>query len=308
VRPCHLAIIAFVGSVSCQRPPVAPAAHFPIIDVHVHADPLWQNADTSWYPAQFRRPASDQALIDETLRIMKELNVVRAVVGSYEWNIGPLRRYLAASGNAVLGSVGLAGSPQFPDSIRRWHADGTIQAFGEVTSQYAGLAPADPKQDGLWSLAEELDVPVGYHIGLGPPGIAGSSAYRMNLSNALLLEDVLVRHPKLRIYVMHAGWPRLDEMVALLYEFPEVYVDLGVINWYIPREEFHAYLRRLVAAGFGRRIMFGSDQMQWPESIRAAVEAVDSATFLRPDQKEDIFCRNAARFFRLDAAVCTPGV
>jgi len=28
----------------------------------------------------------------------------------------------------------------------------------------------------------------------------------------------------LRLYVMHAGWPFLDKMKALLYEHPQVYV------------------------------------------------------------------------------------
>jgi hypothetical protein len=33
--------------------------------------------------------------------------------------------------------------------------------------------------------------------------------------------------------------------------YPEVYADLSVIDWYIPRPAFHDYLRRLVEAGLG---------------------------------------------------------
>ncbi len=72
-------------------------------------------------------------------------------------------------------------------------------------------------------------------------------------SDALLLEDVLVKHPKLRLYVMYAGWPLLDEMVGLLYAFPQVYVDIAVINWFLPTEEFYPYFQRLVDAGFTPR-------------------------------------------------------
>ena len=43
--------------------------------------------------------------------------------------------------------------------------------------------------------------------------------------------------------------------------WPEAKLDVGFISWGLPRAEFHAYLRRLVEAGFGRRVMFGSDQM-----------------------------------------------
>jgi uncharacterized protein len=72
-----------------------------------------------------------------------------------------------------------------------------------------------------------------------------------------------------------------------------------VISWVIPRAEFHAYLRRLVEAGFGKRVMFGSDLMIWPDTLRLAIEAVESASFLTAEQKRDILYNNAARFLRL---------
>ena len=81
----------------------------------------------------------------------------------------------------------------------------------------------------------------------------------------------------------------LDQMIDLLYAHPQVYVDVSNINWFLPRSEFHPYLQRLVQAGFARRIMFGSDQMLWPEAVGWAVEGVESATFLTAEQKRDIF-------------------
>jgi len=124
----------------------------------------------------------------------------------------------------------------------------------------------------------------------------------MALSNPLLLEDVLVKHPKLRLYVMHAGWPMIDQTLGLLYAHPQVYVDIAVINWVLPRAEFHTYLRRLVESGFGKRIMYGSDQMMWPEAIGRSIEAVESANFLSAERKRDILYNNAARFLRLPGA------
>jgi predicted TIM-barrel fold metal-dependent hydrolase len=47
--------------------------------------------------------------------------------------------------------------------------------------------------------------------------------------------------------------------------------------------------------------MFGSDQMVWPDLIGDTIEAVESATFLSPEQKRAIFYDNAARFLRLSA-------
>ena len=53
-------------------------------------------------------------------------------------------------------------------------------------------------------------------------------------------------------------------------------------------------------AGLGKRIMFGSDQMVWPEKIGEAVETIKQAPFLTEEQKRDIFYNNAARFLELN--------
>ena len=62
---------------------------------------------------------------------------------------------------------------------------------------------------------------------------------------------------------------------------------------------FNKHLRTLVEAGLSKRIMFGSDQMRWPEAIGLAVDAIQTAEFLTDAQKADIFYNNAARFLRL---------
>jgi predicted TIM-barrel fold metal-dependent hydrolase len=50
----------------------------------------------------------------------------------------------------------------------------------------------------------------------------------------------------------------------------------------------------------GKRILFGSDQMYWPDAIGEAIRAVDEAPFLDATQKRDILYNNAARFLRLN--------
>ena len=92
----------------------------------------------------------------------------------------------------------------------------------------------------------------------------------------------------------------IDDMVAMLYAHPQLYVDVGIIVYAFPRAEFYRYLQRLFEAGFGRRIMFGSDQMIWPQAIEKAIESIEAAPFLTADQKRDIFYNNANRFLRLN--------
>jgi predicted TIM-barrel fold metal-dependent hydrolase len=173
--------------------------------------------------------------------------------------------------------------------------------LGEVTIQYSGIEPTDTLFAPYLALAEELDIPVALHIGTGPFGAPylGFTGYRARLHSALLVEEVLMKHPKLRIYICHAGWPMIDDMLAVMWTHPQVYVDLGVISFALPRKEFHRYLQRIVEAGFGKRVLFGSDQMVWPEAIEVAIQSIQTATFLTPQQKRDIFYNNAARFLRL---------
>jgi uncharacterized protein len=292
----------------------------PIIDVHLHASPAASQGpppvvvcpggdllaparqDSMRLPelmacaSPLRSPTTEEEIMRQTLALLERYNVVAVTSGSRAL----IRRWKAAAPDRILPSFGAEPA----DSVRAWAASREIVAIGELGYQYQGLAPGDSVPERAFALAEQLDLPVGLHVGLGPPGAPyiGLPRYRMRLSNPLLLEETLIRHPRLRLYVMHAGWPFLDEMVGLMWAHPQVYVDVGVISWALPRKEFHAYLRRLVDAGFGKRVMFGSDQMVWPDAIRIAIENVEAAAFLTPAQKRDIFYNNAARFLRLGAA------
>ena len=106
------------------------------------------------------------------------------------------------------------------------------------------------------------------------------------------------RGPTLRIYIEQSGFPFLDETIALMCRYPNVYGDL---SWHErPREIWEWYLRRLLDAGLGKRLMFGSDATpSRTHLITEAIEAIESTSFLTDEQKADIFYNNAARFLRL---------
>ncbi len=303
-RECFL--VFAVWAAGCDRQNSDVASHSedgPIIDAHLHANNMeWVSSvasiDSTWWPRDIPRPTDTDSLREQTIRALAEAGVVRAVTSGPE-----VGRYVEADSTVIIPAVKI-GSGVNLDTLRAAYERGAIRAFGETSWQYEGLSPADPRLDGLWSLAEDLDVPVGVHMGIGPPRWPELTSYRTSLGNPLELEEVIARHPRARIWVMHAGWPFLDEMVGLLYSSPSVYVDVAVINWYLPRAEFHSYLRRLVEAGFTDRIMYGSDQMIWPASIPIGIEAIREAEFLTEAQRRAIFCENAARFFRLEATLC----
>ena len=267
---------------------------FPIIDMHFHSD-WWGMPEVEEPLTGFKSQKDRQTYVTESFKYLHKYNIVKAITdGKYT------QEYQKIAPGKIIPAHGSLGAPI--DSLRKWFKSGKYLAMAEFEPQYSGFSPSDKSLEPYYSLAEELDVPLGIHVGLGPPGapyLKGLEKYRMSLSNPLLLEDALVRHPNIRLYVMHGGWPFLDEMVGLLYAHPNVYIDIAVINWVLPRNEFHQYLRRIVEAGFGNRIMYGSDEMQWPQSIQVSVESILSASFLTKQQKQDILYNNAARFLRL---------
>ncbi len=193
------------------------------------------------------------------------------------------------------------------DSVRAMVRDGRVQMFGEINAQYGGIRVDDPAMEPWFALAEELDIPVGVHLGIGPPGIAyadhpgprqKSPAYSGAAGDPLALESVLRRHPKLRVYVMHAAWPMRDAMLYMLYMHPRLHVDVSVLQYAIPRAAYLDYLRDLVNSGFGRRIMFGSDGSA--ARVKEGIDAIRTADFLDADQQADVLGRNAERFFQRD--------
>ena len=301
----------------------------PVIDMHLHAmaadnqgpPPLAMCTPIkpfpTWDPAQsygdvfmqmFKKPPCDdpvwspkteEELLGQTMEIMQRRNIIGVLSGTPErvstWMKATPGRFLPGL-EFQLGDGELQ-----PKELRKLHKEGRLAVFAEITNQYVGIEPNDKRMEPYWTLAEELDIPVGIHVGTGPPGVIylGASSYRARLHSALTLEEVLVRHPRLRVYIMHAGFPMLSDLLAVLYAHPQVHVDVGVIVYTQPRAIFYRYLKGIVDAGFQGRIMFGSDQMVWPGVIERAITVVEEAPFLSERQKRDILYNNAARFLRL---------
>lgn len=181
---------------------------------------------------------------------------------------------------------------QFPDN---WVSPTDARAFAQQLLDAAAGAE-DVSKGGTG------DIPVAIHMGTGGSGRANitSPKFRGSMGNPLLLEDLLARHPKLRVQVMHAGYPMIDNMLTLLQANSHVNVDIAGLIWSYPTKEVNRYIERLVDAGFEDRVMFGTDQMEWPKLMAYSISIIQNADYLTPEQKRDILYNNAARFYRLD--------
>ena len=278
----------------------------PVIDIHFHGAPTPQAA---WF-----RP--------DSLNVRYRMIGLLPIWVETTWQSVDQERFLPSigfpcdRGRTPFGDLTCWEAPtDFPDTtwLRGEIKAGRIRAFGELIPQYVGISPTDRRLDPYWSMAEEFDLPVAIHMGTGPQGAAYMTTpfkfpkYKAAYNDPMLLEDVLLRHKKLRLVVMHAGWPLLDQMIALLYAHPGVYVDVGVLQQtnLVPRAAYYRHLRGLVEAGFGKRIMFGSDTPSG--NARKGIDAILEADFLSAEQKSDILCGNAMRFLRLRESVCRSG-
>ena len=297
----------------------------PIIDVHMHANradfagpvPMTMCIHNSEWPAAYtgdswpdslmkaakncKHPLvserTDEDVMNKALSIMRRRNIYGVVSGRLT------EKWKTVEPNRVITSLIYRADGKDPliDSVRSLFTKGKFRVFGEIEAQYKGIRADDTTLAPYWALAEELDFPVGIHIGPGPIGAPylGWKRLRGRLHSPLQLEEILIRHPKLRVYIMHAAWPMINELLALLWNHPQVHVDISGIITDLSNPAFYSYLKQIVEAGFGNRVMFGSDQMIWPQLIEEAIKTIESASFLTKAQKRNILYNNAARFLNL---------
>lgn len=298
--PKILSFFLFLGQLSF---PLFGQEKPPIIDMHMHIGapldlPAGAPAPCLPQPCIRKGQASVNSAdnLKKTLEVMDRYNIVKGFLS--DTNLHELQEWSkAASGRFILSPFILEPAKVSPDELRRELKAKRLAGIGEIGAQLIGIPPNDSRLEPYFALAEEFDVPILIHTaGIGPP----LPSFRSAAGSPNLLEEVMVKHPKLRIFVENSGYPYLDEMIAMMYQYPQLYGDVSTITWIIPRSAFYDYLQRLIKAGLGKRLMFGSDQMRWPEMIGEGIEAIQEADFLTHEQKRDILYNNATRFLQLD--------
>jgi hypothetical protein len=308
-----MSLVALASPVFAQD----ASTQMPIIDMHLHAQNAAKDGQPLCLPvttygisntdcdSPLLAPHTDDELVRMTAEILNRRNIYGVISGE---SLELVQRFTSAAPDRLIPAYVLnlgETTVLSPERFRRHVEAGDFAVLGEIENQYVGIEPGDPRMEAYWALAEELQIPVALHLGEAYPGApySGAPKYRVSKGSPLLLEDVLVRYPRLRIYVMHYGSPLVDEMIAVLHAYPNVYIDVGGNTWPYKREFFYSQLKKFMDAGFGKRVMFGSDQMKWPDLIEISIDAIEEAPFLSESEKRDIFYNNAARFLELPSDV-----
>lgn len=120
-----------------------------------------------------------------------------------------------------------------------------------------GVSPDDPALAPLWSLAQDLGIPVTVHTGttgLGA-GMPGGGRIKLGALNPMLLDAVAADFPRLQIVMAHPAWPWQDEQIAVALHKPNTWIDLS--GW-SPRY-FDPALVREIKGRLQDRVLFGTD-------------------------------------------------
>lgn len=277
---------------------VTGAVRLPVIDMHLHVETEIWAEHRLCFPQPCEGPPTAEnimeTLAERTVAEMDKNNIVLGLLSEYDfdkvlaWDSRFPDRFMPG---CCIGHPNKTDWKRLEEELK----SGRLKIMGEITSQYFDVAIDDPSLDIAFALAEKYNVPVFVHV----EGIGGDPQFPINLGNPLRLTTVMRKHPDLRLWMENAGFPFLEEAISLMYQYPNVYADLSTITWIIPDAMFQKYLKGLMEAGLGKRLMFGSDQMLWPETISLAVAAIEEAEFLTKQEKRDILYNNAARFLRL---------
>ncbi len=278
-----------------------------IIDMHIHS---YSEADfgerepTSDYYGK-KGAANAEIHRVETFAAFKKWNIVKAMVSG---NPQSVEEWAAMDSiNRVIRGILIFSPDDYGlDSVKfeQMVIDKKIEVFGEIGAYYRGTTLSDSIWHPYLRICEKYDIPVAVHTGGGDPGgtYSWSPKARLKMGDPYLIEDVLVRYPKLRIYLMHNGGEEWHEhALRLMAYYPQLYTDVAVMLWVEPNTQrtVTEFLKNAKHAGYLDRVMFGSDQMVWPYAIENSITFLNSLDFLTEKDKEGIFYDNAARFLKL---------
>ena len=280
-------------------------------DVHVHIQP-WDmmnpgaletirkgRADFSLIERLMNDPAALVDWLDETgMGRVGLINYVAPHIMGFTHEVNPwAARYRDGAQGRVIafGGIHPPACDDVGEEMRRivdeWRLDALkIHPPHQALSPDAYVTGACPELAVVYEACQEASLPVMFHTGTSIfPGA------RSRLGRALVLDDVAVDFPELKIILAHGGRPLwMDEAFFLIRRHGNVYMDISGI----PPARLLDYFPRLEE--ISGKALFGTD---WPspgvKSLRANFDAFMELP-LSDEAKDRITRGNALTLFPVD--------
>ncbi len=207
-----------------------------------------------------------------------EYEVVRDVVQQY-----PDVFYAIAGINPL---TGMRGVRKLEQAVKDY---GFIGAH--VYPHWFRTPPNDKIYYPFYAKCCELDIPIQIQIG------HSAQTFVPTVARPILLDEVAIYFPELKIVGIHIGWPWVEEAIAVAWKHPNVYLGSDAHSPKYWKPEFVQYLKTR-----GKdKILFGTD---WPvlefERTRREIDELN----LAEDVQRRFLRENVIKLYRLkDAAV-----
>jgi predicted TIM-barrel fold metal-dependent hydrolase len=270
-----------------------------VVDAHVHIFPhdiftsIWQWFDENAWPVRYQLSTS------RVLDYLLSRGVSHIIALQYAHKPGISRRlnsYMVKKCREFPGTVtGMAtvfpGEKDAEDIIREAFSSGLggvkLHAHVQCFDMNAG------EMEVIYDLCESEKKPIIMHVGREPK----SKAYRCDphkLCSAEKLEQVLKKHPGLKICVPHFGFDEISAYTKLIEKYDNLWLDTTmVLTDYFQIEEAIKIDRLRLD-----RIMYGSDFPNIPYAWDRELKWL-SASGLSPKDLEWILEKSARNFFNL---------
>ena len=169
---------------------------------------------------------------------------------------------------------GIKGFKFHPTMQGFWPNDRMAYPFYEVLAEHGCIALFHTGQTGVGS------------------GMPGGNGMRLKYSNPMVIDDVAVDFPDMKIVLAHPSFPWQEEALAVAQHKPNVYIDLS--GW--SPKYFPPLLVRYCNSILRKKVLFGSDwPMITPERWLEDFAKID----IKDELREDIIKNNAARLLGL---------
>jgi predicted TIM-barrel fold metal-dependent hydrolase len=94
--------------------------------------------------------------------------------------------------------------------------------IGELGPAYSDYFVNDKRADRVWALAQEMGIPVIIHA-----GPSQARMLKMAQGDVLLVDEVAIKFPNLKIVICHMGYYKYDDAIFLCQKHENIYLDMS---------------------------------------------------------------------------------
>jgi predicted TIM-barrel fold metal-dependent hydrolase len=117
---------------------------------------------------------------------------------------------------------------------------------------YQNVHPTDKRMMEIYEFCQARNLPIMIHQGTTFPRLAP-----LKYSLPILLEDVALQFPNLRMVIAHLGHPWIEDTLVLIRKQPNLYSDISALHY----RPWQFYQALILAKEYGvlNKLLFGSD-------------------------------------------------